>query len=668
MVGFHPGRNEEIGFSLRSPLRPPQPNRPIAAAVFPELPRPTNCGIAARVIAQETIDQIRDRANIADVVGESVKLERKGRSLTGLCPFHKEKSPSFHVNEDRGFYHCFGCKASGDVFKFVQETEGLTFIEAVRALAEKLNIDIEDDLSSEERRRRAAEKRQEQNLFEVNASAAQFFEDMMVQHPLASTARDELERRKLPYRGAAEATLRAFRVGYAPDGWEDLANFLRKAGHDLRAAENVGLIAKRRQGQGYYDRFRHRLMFAVIDLHGRVVAFSGRSLPSTKPVEGDPPAKYINSPESPIYKKRAVVFGLYQARDTLRSGKSCLMVEGNFDVVSLHAQGLTEAVAPLGTAFTVEQGKQIRRFTSQVTFLFDGDAAGKKATAASRQPARESGLSAKVARLPDGMDPDDFIRARGAEGMGNLIAASQGMLDYLISEVLDENFANQDAVGQAEKVNRVIELLQSEDDPNVAALAEQHADKLAGRLGVADAHTFRALRNSIRGRLRGGSAHRRPESTSSEADDVPREDEGTRKIGRAILGCLLDFPELLDSEEVLLYSNHMEGEIAVAVACLRSGQAAGALDGAGLGSVLDRFPVALRKFGEERLAAPKHDDIDIARVELFANLDKLRRMELTRLSISAVSDIERARQEGDYDQELELLKELTLRARQKRGL
>src|SRR5690606_28301236 len=141
----------------------------------------------------------------------------------------------------------------------------------------------------------------------------------------------------------------------------------------------------------------------------------------------------------PIDKQRAVGFGLYQARDTLRSGKSCLMVEGNFDVVSLHAQGLTEAVAPLGTAFTVEQGKQIRRFTSQVTFLFDGDAAGKKATAASRQPARESGLSAKVARLPDGMDPDDFIRARGAEGMGNLIAASQGMLDYLISEVLDEN-------------------------------------------------------------------------------------------------------------------------------------------------------------------------------------------------------------------------------------
>lgn len=619
------------------------------------------------VIAQETIETIRDRANIADIIGESVKLERKGRSLTGLCPFHKEKSPSFNVNEDRGFYHCFGCKASGDVFKFVQETEGLTFIEAVRNLAERLGIDVEDDLSSDERKRRAAERRQELSLYEVNASAAQFFEAMMDKHPLSHFARDELERRALPWQGPGHETLKAFRVGYAPDSWDELANFLRKAGHDLRAAENVGLIAKRREGQGYYDRFRHRLMFAVVDLHGRVVAFSGRSLPAPQPKEGDPPAKYINSPESPVYRKRATVFGLYQARDTLRSGKPCVMVEGNFDVVSLHAQGFTQTVAPLGTAFTPEQGKQIRRFTNQITFLFDGDAAGRKATAASRQPARECGLSAKVARLPDGLDPDDFVRKRGAEGLTNLLSASQGMLDYLISEVLDENFASRDAAGQAEKVAQVIELLKSEEDPNVVALAEQHADKLAGRLGVADAHTFRALRNSIRRTLL--TRKEAPTASISVDDDFERPtDERTVKIGRAILGALLDFPELLDSEELMAYSPHMEGDVAAAVACLRATTVVAPVDGPQLHAALSRIPEHLKGFAAERLAAPKHEDIDIARVELFANLDKLRSMELTRLSSTALSEIERARQEGDYEQELLLLQEQTLRARQKRGL
>src|SRR5690606_14921557 len=169
------------------------------------------------------------------------------------------------------------------------------------------------------------------------------------------------------------------------------------------------------KGQGYYDRFRHRLMFAVVDLHGRVVAFSGRSLKPAAPSADEPPAKYINSPESPIYRKRSTVFGLYQARQALRDRNNCIVVEGNFDVVSLHAHGINEVVAPLGTAFTLEQGKLIRRFSNQDTFLFVEDLAGRKATAQSRHPAKESGLSAKVARLPDGSDPDDFIRTKGPE-------------------------------------------------------------------------------------------------------------------------------------------------------------------------------------------------------------------------------------------------------------
>lgn len=620
------------------------------------------------MIAQETIDKIRDLASIGDIIGESVKLERKGRSLTGLCPFHKEKSPSFNVNEERGFYHCFGCKASGDVFKFVQESEGLSFLEAVRALAAKLGVEIEDDLSSDERKRRDAEKRQEQALFDVNASAAQFFEEMLKTHEQSGVAHRELARRGLPYDGPAAQVLRSFRLGYAPDSWDALTNFLKRSGHDLRAAESVGLIAPRKQGPGHYDRFRHRLMFAVVDLHGRVVAFSGRALPTQGPAEDEPPAKYINSPESPIYKKRSTVFGLYQARSALRAKNQCVIVEGNFDVVSLHAQGLTQTVAPLGTAFTLEQGKLIRRFASEVILLFDADQAGRKAAVASRQPAKEAGLSAKVARLPDGSDPDDFARAKGAEGLKNLLDASQGMLDYLISLVLDENFASADAEGQARRIQKVVELLKAEEDPNAAALAERHADRLAGRLGLADGHTFRALRNSIRKSLQVDR-----EVSWERGPALPKSDPGaerTQGIGRAIVGALLDFPELLDSDELLAYSSHMEGDAAAAVATLKllALQKGGNLAGSALHEALPRLPDRLQPYAAERLAAPQHLDIESARVELFANLDKLQHMELTRLSSSALSEIERARQEGDYDQELELLRRQEERARRKRGL
>ncbi len=638
------------------------------------------------MIAPETIDKIRDSANLGEIVGESVKLERKGRSLTGLCPFHKEKSPSFNVNEDRGFYHCFGCKASGDVFKFVQETEGLTFIEAVRNLAERLGIDVEDDLSAEDRRRKTAEKRQKQGLYEVNATAAGFFQSMLETHRSCHLAQDELKRRSLSMEGSEGEILRSFQIGYAPDSWDELTEFLKKAGHDLRSAQSVGLIAPRRQGNGYYDRFRHRLMFAVLDLHGRVVAFSGRALPPIKTGSDDPPAKYINSPESPIYQKRATVFGLYQARSELRSGKACIVVEGNFDVVSLHAKGFTQTVAPLGTAFTLEQGKQIRRFTNQVTLLFDGDNAGRKAARSSRAPAKEAGLSARVATLPDGIDPDDFARSRGAEGLKNLLGAARGMLDHLIAEILDENFAAADAEGQAKRIQDVIELLKSEDDPNVSALAEQHADRLAARLGVADAHTFRALRKSIRKSLQSPPTRQsQPEPPYPIEQDNeslgydPRDEELSmpgkstggheRTLGlcKAIFGVFLDFPVLLESEEVLAYGAHMEGDIAAAVACLR-----GTVDvdtpRADMHNVVERLPGFLRHFARERLAAPLHEDISVARVELFANLDKLRQMDFTRLSSTTLNEIERARQEGDYDQELELLKELQMRARHKRGL
>lgn len=637
------------------------------------------------MISPDVIDQIRQRVSLAQIVGQTLKLEKRGRSFVGLCPFHKEKTPSFHVHDERGFFHCFGCHAKGDVFKFIQEIEGLSFVEAVRRLGELAGVEVTDDLTSDERKQRAARKRREEDFYRINALAAAFFEKKLGDPREAALALTELEKRGLPWSGPQQETLRAFRVGYAPHSWDALTTYLQAQGVDLRQAETLGLIMARRQGSGYYDRFRHRLMFAVLDIQGRVIAFSGRSLPPPPhaPEEAESPAKYINSPESPIYKKREAVFGLFQAKNTLRNGEAAVLVEGNFDVLSLHARGFPQAVAPLGTAFTVEQGKQIRRFASELIFLFDSDTAGKKAVRASRSVCRDSQLLARVATLPAGMDPDDFSRTRGSEALSHLLRASRGMLDYLIAEILDENFTAASTHARAQKIEEVLELIRSEEDATVRALAEQHADQLAARLGIDDARTFRALQNSIRASLGPQSAAPLSSQNPSLPQQAPHRAQSRKRaheIQTEILGALLDYPSLLDNSEFLAYANHMQGDLAAAVALLRktyekslevapsSAPDARDFHGPFLDEALLKMPDSLRDFAQERSVAPLHTDLPRALRALVLNLEKMQQLELSRQTASTLGEIERARSEGDFDQELLLLREQEMRARKRRGL
>lgn len=633
----------------------------------------------AIVIGQETIDRVREQTGIVSLVGEAVKLVQRGRSHVGLCPFHKEKTPSFHVNEERGFYHCFGCGASGDAFKFVMETEGLSFIEAVRRLADRAGIEVVETASDGDRLRRDEARRRQQELFDANATAAAFFEKMLAEHPLAGHALAELERRGLnpeaPTDTVADA-LQAFRIGYAPYGWSQLGDHLRDIGISHRAAESVGLLAPRKSGAGHYDRFRHRLMFAVVDLQGRVIGFSGRTLPEPSEEElrtlrieplsssrGDPPPKYVNSPESPIYKKREVVFGLYQARQALRADGECVLVEGNFDVVTLHAHGLKNVVAPLGTAFTPEQAKQIKRFTPTVVLLFDGDAAGRHAAEAGREPCREAGLNGKVATLPEGADPDQLVREHGAEAARRVIGAARGLLEYLIDTAMDASFSATDARGRAARIREVTELLASEDDPTVRAMAEQHADRIAQRLGGADARTFRALRQSVLDALRpsGGTPERRPQDPS-RARSRNREEE----IGLEILGALLDYPELFATEEVVAGVERVDGDAAAAIAALRQ-----AWDGRGIPNpeqVLAKLSPSIHPFAAARLTAPRHERLEDAKKELLENVEKLKRLELKRQSTEVVAELQRAAASGDVEAEDALLREQMRRARERRGL
>jgi len=634
------------------------------------------------MIGQETIDRIRRETKLVELVGETVKLQRRGRSFTGLCPFHKEKTPSFHVNAERGFYHCFGCHASGDAIKFVQETAGLDFVESVRQLAERAGIDIIENETDAERKEQAEAKRRQQELFDIGDRAAEYFERMLREHPLSQHARDELARRGLtpasPTDEMADA-LQAFRIGYAPYGWDGLVRFLKESGLSARAAETVGLLAPRKTGSGHYDRFRHRLMFAVIDVQGRVVAFSGRALPEPTPDElnragveplgtggsGEAPAKYVNSPESPVYRKREAVFGLYQSRQALRSGQPCLVVEGNFDVVSLHARGIRNVVAPLGTAFTVEQARQIRRFTNDVVLMFDGDSAGKRATNASREPCQQAELTAKVVSLPTGKDPDDFVRERGAEGVQHLLKHARGILEYLIDLALAEELLQEGAEARAKSVQYVTKLISAEKDPTLRELAETYADGLvAGRLkidqdSVEQVRTLKALGRAIQARPGSSSLARVP--MGAPAPHRARSRDRRQELGLEVLGALLDFPELAEDGVADEAAAVVQGELALDFAALRQAIQGGRLDNPE--DVLAKLSPPIHPFALARLAAPRHERLEDARTELVDNVNKLRSLELKREKAEVTEELEQVQRTGDWKQEEDLLRQQGERAK-----
>jgi DNA primase len=632
------------------------------------------------VLGQETIEQVRRQTSLVAVIQQVVRLQRRGRSFVGLCPFHKEKTPSFHVNDERGFYHCFGCKASGDVIKFVQETQGVTFAEAIRELADRAGIEIVEERSAEDSRARAESRRRLLELYEVGNAAASFFEQALRDHPLRGQAVAELARRSLvastPTDSIADA-LQAFRVGYAPYGWDELLRHLRSLGFSMAAAESVGLAVPRRSSNGHYDRFRHRLMFAVLDIQGRVIAFSGRALPEPDPSElnkaGLAPtgesdtttakAKYVNSPESPIYKKRETLFGLYQARQALREQGRALLVEGNFDVVSLHAHGLHQAVAPLGTAFTLEQAKLLRRLTPDMTLMFDGDAAGRRAVRAAREVVREAGLGCQVAALPDGQDPDDLVRRGGAQSVMGCVQAAKGLLEYLIDTCLESGFIADDAITQAAKIKEVAELIASENDVEIRAMAERYADRIAERLGIADARTFRALNQLVR--QAATEAGKRAANGQVNANQA-RSPIPSDAVAREVLGCVLDWPELLREPEFEDAFGLIEGDIALALALARRvflGQKADCVE-----EFLAKIPVSIHAFAASRLAAPRHNRLEDARTVLLKNVSKLMRLEQHRRRPQDLEAIQRAAASGDFDAELALLRRHERLARVRHGV
>jgi DNA primase len=655
------------------------------------------------LISPETIALVRERTDIVAVITEGVSsLKRRGRSFVGLCPFHKEKSPSFHVNPDRGFFHCFGCKESGSAIDFLMKHEGYTFPEAVRALAERAGITIEEERGTPQTTELDRQRKAREDLYAVNALAATFFQQELEKHETREYALEELARRGLvpgtdASKGGIDEVLQAFRIGYAPPQWDGLTNFLKAQGVSPVAAETVGLLVPRTSGSGYYDRFRHRLMFAVVDAQGRVVAFSGRALrelPREEPRPGlvrldaggqdadaHKPPKYINSPESPIYTKGQMLFGIHQARHSIRQSELAVLVEGNFDVVSLHARGITNVVGVLGTAFTTEQAKLLKRFAPDVVFMLDGDAAGRKAVRLSREAVRAAGINARVADLPNGVDPDQLAREKGKQAIEDLVASAKGMLEALIEMSLDESFTQADAYEKQARIAFVAKLLAEEDDPVVLPMLKGFTDRIAGRLDIVRSGegAFRAVEHSVKQAVAKAEAERRrAEAAAGQTTRHQTTNGDGKRIAppipgaaerREIIAQLIEWPSLLDDPDVETELSLLEGESVKVVAALRRAwnSEAKRLDtDAFLAQMDPGVDPRVRAFAAGRLADPQTESETQAKVYLLDNANKLKRLLLSQEAAEISREMYRAH--GDADAERELLKESSDRLRAKHGL
>ncbi len=372
-------------------------------------------------IPEATIEEIRRRTDIVSLIGEYVTLKKAGRNFLGLCPFHREKTPSFTVSPDKQMFYCFGCSEGGNAVSFLMKLNSLTFPEALRHLAGKVGVVIPEKPMSREERERSTLTEQ---IRRANELAAGFFVRSL-QSPAGAGAREYLRKR-----GIGEAAIKAFRLGFAPDGWHNLLDFLGKQGIPPKLAEQAGLLVpKEGKSPGHYDRFRGRLMIPIENVDGHVIAFGGRVMGAGEP-------KYMNSPESAVYTKGNNLYGLAKTRDAIREKGFAIMVEGYFDLIALWNAGILNVVATLGTALTRAQVDLIRRYTPHVAALFDPDEAGRKALARSLELFLAGNVHARAVILPDGHDPDDFVRTQGREKMEDLLAGALPMADYYIEAIL----------------------------------------------------------------------------------------------------------------------------------------------------------------------------------------------------------------------------------------
>jgi len=414
------------------------------------------------LISQDVINQIKDRIDIVDIVGQHVSLTRAGQNLKGLCPFHQEKSPSFTVSPSRQIFHCFGCGAGGNVFTFLIRITGASFPETVRDLGRRVGIEVQEQATD------AGPPQQTNRTEQVNQAASRWFHENLRDERLGAEAREYL-----CGRGIQQATIDRFGIGVAPAEWDGLLKAMGKQGLAPQDLASAGLVIARDSGTGYYDRFRGRVMLTITDLRKRVVGFGGRVL-------GDGTPKYLNSPDTPLFKKGQTLFALDVAREAIARTKTVIVVEGYFDVIALHQAGLTHTVATLGTALTPEHVQVLRRFASKVVLLFDPDPAGVRAALRGLDLFVNSGLGVKVVTLPAGEDPDTYVRKEGPEAFARLEQQAPSLLDFALEHSL-KSAEGTTIEGRIRSVDEILRILQKSEHP---IEREERIRLVAERFGI----------------------------------------------------------------------------------------------------------------------------------------------------------------------------------------
>ncbi|MCK9267898.1 MAG: DNA primase [Alkaliphilus sp.] len=412
-------------------------------------------------LSEELIDEIKDANEIVDVISQYIQVKKVGSSYKALCPFHNEKTPSFFINQEKQFYKCFGCGEGGNVINFIMKMESLSFIESIKLLARRANIEIGMTGTSEEIRKQIKEK---ELCYEINKKAGLYFYGNLRKQPNPAL-------KYLLGRGIISKTLANFGLGYSVNSWDNLMLHLQKEGYSLDDIQKCGLI-RQNKSNGYYDYFRNRIMFPIFNTRGDIVGFGGRVIDDSMP-------KYLNSPETQVFNKSNILYGLNFARKNIKD-RQIILVEGYMDVIALHQAGFKNAVASLGTSLTGYQGKLLKKYCDEIIICFDGDEAGEKATMRSLDTLDEAGCQFRIMILPDKKDPDDFIKIYGRNKFREHIDKSMSLIDYKIFLAKIRYFGNtiEDKVRFAKKVSDIIKDIESPIE------REAYIEKVANETGI----------------------------------------------------------------------------------------------------------------------------------------------------------------------------------------
>ncbi|MBI4121926.1 MAG: DNA primase [Parcubacteria group bacterium] len=475
------------------------------------------------------VEEIKQRLDIVDVVGQYVQLKKAGANHKGICPFHRENSPSFMVSQTKQIWHCFGCNEGGDMFSFIEKTEGLDFYGALKLLADRAGVKIEKTQSPQ-----AADKKE--RLRDIVELSAKFFHKILTEHPQSQAARDYAASRAL-----SKETIDRFVIGYAPDTWDVLLTFLKQRGYSAAEAAEAGLAVFNQERNSFYDRFRGRLMIPLRDVQGRIVGFTARAI--AKDFVG---GKYINTPQTPLYDKSRVVFALSEAKQAIKEAGCVVVVEGNMDAIASHQVGVKNVVAVSGTAFTEAQISQLKRFTDTLVFSFDADAAGELAQGRGIELALRQGMNVKVLTLPYGKDPDECIRKDLALWIG-AITAAQPVLDAVLNRALAKNDRHSSA-GKKQITSDVLMVLRYLSNP---VEREHYVRLLADELQVSAAILYELLKKFEADRPAATTKEGKQKTAAGGGDKAPALPSTPEEDAlRDILALVIVRPELIDTFEL----------------------------------------------------------------------------------------------------------------------